>query len=222
MLTAPQTVDFNKSPPKISKAADFPEAGVLNGLATLPSVPDTILAADSILGEAWKLNTKTGAYSIAIDVPEMHAPPPPAYHLGINGLRVRDGYLYFTNSGCASFLRVPITTAGTVVPGAKVETLYISSMLLDDFAIAKDGTAYLNTNVGNVIVAVRQDGKSATVAGALDQLTIAGGTSAVFGRGKGDCEILYVATCGGLAAPINGTVVEPGKVVGIDTKGFRI
>jgi hypothetical protein len=222
VLTTTKTVDFNTSPPEISKAADILESGLLNGLTTLPGVPDTILIADSTLGAVWKLNIKTGVYSIVIQIPDMSAPPEAALSIGINGLRVRDDYLYFTNTGSISFLRVKIMPEGTVFPGATVETLYVGDTGVDDFAFDKDGTAFIDTNSGNTVVAVGQDGKSVIVAGALGQLTVAGDTSAVFGRGRGDCDILYVATCGGLASPVNGTVTEPGKVVGIDTRGFRV
>lgn len=60
------------------------------------------------------------------------------------------------------------------------------------------------------------------VAGAVDQLTIAGGTSCQFGRTESNRNVLYVATCGGLAAPVNGTEVEEGKIVAIDTSTFEL
>lgn len=216
-------IDFNicnSTSPLISKAADVPSAGLLNGLAPLPGIPNTILAADSILGAVWKLDIVTGENEIVIQIPEMLAGP--ALVLGINGLRVRDGYLYFTNSGSISFSRVAINSNGTVAPGAAVELLATGDTLFDDFAFDDAGTAWINTNTGNTIVAVGQDGVSETVAGGLDQLTLAGGTDAVFGRGADDGGILYVGTSGGGAAPINGTVSEPGKVVAVDTTGFSI
>jgi hypothetical protein len=32
--------------------------------------------------------------------------------------------------------------------------------------------------------------------------------------------VLYITTTGALAAPVNGTVIEGGKVVAVDTRGF--
>jgi hypothetical protein len=54
------------------------------------------------------------------------------------------------------------------------------------------------------------------------ELILARDTSCAIGRGKGDTKILYVATNGGIANPVNGILVEGGKVVAIDTRGFSI
>jgi hypothetical protein len=218
------TIDFTSdSSPSFAKAAVLPDAGLLDGLTALPGVPDTVLAADATKGAVWKINTQTGESSIVIQVSEMMPPLPPAFFLGINGLHVRDGYLYFTNSGLIIFARVQIDFDGTVVAGAQVETLYVGDTLLDDFAFENQtGTAFINTDTGNTLVAVGQDEKSETVVGSIGSLTIAGGTSAIFGRGKNDFGILYVATSGAILAPVNGTITENGKVVAIDTNGFLI
>lgn len=58
--------------------------------------------------------------------------------------------------------------------------------------------------------------------GSITQLTVAGDTSARFGRTPGKFDTLYVSTAGGPAPPVNGTVTEGEKVVAIDTRGFRI
>jgi hypothetical protein len=49
---------------------------------------------------------------------------------------------------------------------------------------------WLAGNTANVIVKVTPDGIETAVAGALDQLTVAGSTSVVFGKGK-DSRTLY-------------------------------
>jgi len=61
----------------------------------------------------------------------------------------------------------------------------------------------------------------AVAAGEAVELTVVGGTSCKFGRTDGVKHILYVATTGGMAAPINGTEIEGGKVVDIDTSLSR-
>lgn len=82
---------------------------------------------------------------------------------------------------------------------------------------------FVCSNFGNTVFAVDVDGGKGrkTVLGALGELTVGGDTSAAFGRGKGDGNVLYVVTGGAMGSPVNGTLIEGGKVVAVDTKGFR-
>jgi hypothetical protein len=62
------------------------------------------------------------------------------------------------------------------------------------------------------------------VAGKEGELTVAGGTTCQFGQKKGDGgdeHVCYLVTTGGLAAPIKGSEIEGGKLIGIDTRGFE-
>lgn len=51
-------------------------------------------------------------------------------------------------------------------------------------------------------------------------MTLAGSVAPAFGTLPRDTDTLYVATSGGMVFPINGTIVEGGKIVAVDTKGF--
>jgi hypothetical protein len=64
---------------------------------------------------------------------------------------------------------------------------------------------------------VTADDKVVTVDGFQYQLTVAGDTACHFGRRQTDRKTLYVVTDGGLADPVNGTVVEGGKAIALDT-----
>ena len=64
---------------------------------------------------------------------------------------------------------------------------------------------------------VTVDDKVVTVDGSQYQLTVAGDTACHFGRRQTDRKTLYVVTDGGLADPVNGTVVEGGKAIALDT-----
>jgi hypothetical protein len=55
----------------------------------------------------------------------------------------------------------------------------------------------------------------------MTEMSVAGCTAAAFGRSKKDGKTLYVTTSGGQAVPVNGTVTEGGKVVAIDTSGYK-
>jgi hypothetical protein len=50
------------------------------------------------VGVVWKVNVKNGNVEKVIEFDEMKPPPPPALQMGINGVKVRDGYLYWSNT----------------------------------------------------------------------------------------------------------------------------
>lgn len=202
------------SPAKIRKVADLSAVAFPNGLELLPRDKGLILIADSEIGAVWKLDVNDGSHQIAVKVEEMEPPPPPGMPIGINGVKIRDGYLYWTNTGKKIFCRGRIDENAKAVDDVEVlET----ETLVDDFVFDNEGNTWLAQNVMNVIGVRKAGGGIVVVAGVANQLTVAGGTSCQFGRMDGDKHVLYVATTGGMAAPINGEVMEGGKVVAIDT-----
>lgn len=220
--------DASRTPP-VRKLANIPAAAFLNGVIPLPGNPSILLIPDSQFGLVFRLDTRTGVSEIIADRAEFKPYPErqnKTVGFGINGVRIQDGYLYFTNSNLVSIFKIKITRDGYVARNGKAEVELVADMsgvtvFVDDFAVGEDGTLWAVSNDGNTIVAVSKDGKTIeSVAGRFDQLTIAGGTAAAFGRGKKDRKVLYVSTAGGLDAPVNGTVTEPGKVVAVDTEGY--
>jgi hypothetical protein len=215
--------------PTMRKIANVPEAMLLNGVTPLPGKPEIVLIPDSQFGLLFRLDTRTGRSEIIADRPEFKPHPErqnKTVGFGINGVRIRNGYLYFSNSNLVSIFRVPITQDGYIAKKGKAPVelyadLNVATNFVDDFTFGDDGTLWAVSNDGNSVVTVSPDGKRIQeAAGARDQLTVAGGTAAVFGRTKADKHILYVCTAGALDAPVNGTAVEPGKVVAIDTAGY--
>ncbi|KAK8862725.1 hypothetical protein PGQ11_008960 [Apiospora arundinis] len=100
-----------------------------------------------------------------------------------------------------------------------VETVaFLPLTFMDDFAVSSNGSLWITTNPNNTVIAINQDtGKTAVVAGDQKQAVLAGVNAAVFGRLDTDKDILYVVTAGGLTSPVNGTFVEPAKIMAIDT-----
>lgn len=139
-------------------------------------------------------------------------------------MKIRDGFLYFSNTNLVNIYRVRIANDGYLASDgeATIEVyadLNAITTFIDDFEIGPDGTVWVVTNDDNSLIAVTpRDRKVKVVAGAKDQLTLAGGTGAAFGHTKRDKHVLYISTAGGLDAPVNGTLVEPGKVMGVDTR----
>ncbi|KAI1338573.1 hypothetical protein F5Y15DRAFT_121894 [Xylariaceae sp. FL0016] len=207
--------------PAIEVIGRIDDATVLNGVAALPENSDVVLVADSSGGLVWRLDITTGAYERAIQVPEMGFAANASSPTGVNGVKVCAGYLYWTNSYTQTIYRVGITRDGFAAEGAEVEMVgELDATFLDDFAIGDDGIIWAATDFDNRLFAVQPFGQNVVVEGGVTQFTLAGDTSAAFGRGETDKHILYVATNGALRVPINGTS-EGGKVVAIDTQSFR-
>ncbi|KAK5681246.1 hypothetical protein LTS10_007008 [Elasticomyces elasticus] len=219
-----QTWSKHHNPPSIIKVTDIPEAVFLNGLTALPALPDTVLAGDSELGLVNRVNTHTGAHSVAIQDSAFAANTTTAALLGINGIHVRDGYLYFTNSFSASLVygRIPISDNGSAT--GLVQTIVATPPYptnigyhADDFALDENGNAWITTDASSTLVKATPGGNVTTIEGGLQAAVVAGCTSAAFGRTRGKRATLYITTNGGLVVPPVGGIVG-GKVLALNTR----
>lgn len=143
--------------------------------------------------------------------------------IGINGLAVHKGSLYWTNTEREAIFSVlidPLT--GFARPNATVRTVASGlGFAVDDFAVDSDDNLW--TAGGNTVAmlpaagddAFRADIKPVIVVGSESSLTVAGSTSLRFADASSS-PLLYVTTDGGMAAPVNGSVVEAGKLVAVD------
>lgn len=216
-MTSFNSKDSN-SKAKIKKIVHLTDAGLPNGMELFSKEEGKILIADCDVGLVWKVDVNDGKVEKIIEVDEMKPPTPPALPIGINGLKVRDGYLYWSNTGLQLFCRIKIDAEGKAT--GPVEILE-RNILIDDFVLDKKGCAWLTTHGLNTLAVVKPGGGGViTAAGRIDKLTVAGGTACQFGRTSSDSDILYFVTTGGMSAPVNGTEVEGGKVVAIDTAKF--
>jgi hypothetical protein len=145
------------------------------------------------------------------------------FPIGINGIHIHNGYLYWTNSFATTIYRLAIDGLGHAIPGAQVETVAkLNTVFLDDLTTGPlDGdTVWVTSDLGNTVIAVQPDGSNVVVDGSKNQLSFAGTTACAFGKSARDYEILYVTTNGGLASPVNGTLTEGGSVIAVDTSSF--
>ncbi|EON97825.1 putative six-bladed beta-propeller -like protein [Phaeoacremonium minimum UCRPA7] len=153
----------------------------------------------------------------------MAIPANSALQIGINGIKVFHGYLYWANSFEATIYRLKLDAKGYAAKGAKVEPVaVVDAAFIDDFTIDSTGVIWAATNLDNRVLAIKPFGENVVVEGSLTELTVAGDTAAAFGRLKADKKVLYVSTSGAEGAPVNGTITEGGKVVAIDTSGFKL
>ncbi|KAL2069642.1 hypothetical protein VTL71DRAFT_14321 [Oculimacula yallundae] len=212
------TVNLCSTIPIVKNVTTISTSIQLNGLAPVPGSNHLIFAADSDAGSVYRINILTGAYSTTISSP-LFTPlnrTLPGQHLGINGLRTKGSYLYFTNSARQHYGRLRINTLGqatgpiqiisnnTIVGGA-------FGSQYDDFAIDERGNAWVATHP-NHVVKVTSAGKQVVVE---DLELLLNPTSAQLGRGsERERGTLYVTNGGRFLEDF--TLVDEG-VVALDT-----
>ncbi|OTB03823.1 hypothetical protein M426DRAFT_23348 [Hypoxylon sp. CI-4A] len=203
------------------RIARVPEARLINGIAPIPSLKPAVLAVDCLCGVILRVDVGAGGYETVLDVPELKPVSGGPFDLGANGIQIRDGYVYWSNSELHPIYRVQIDGQGYPIKGAKVETVTTvkDTIDVDDFTFDRQGNIWAATNFNNTVVTIDTDGYQRVAVGSNNDLTVAGDTAVGFGRTLADEDILYVTTSGAATFPINGTVVEPGNIVAIDARG---
>ncbi|KAI0147554.1 hypothetical protein GGR57DRAFT_476850 [Xylariaceae sp. FL1272] len=212
----------------LRKAGDFPSAGLFNGMATMPEEPTIALIGDSFNGQVVRLDVVTGTHDVLLDIPELHASEGAAFPVGINGLQIHKGYLYWSNTARVAFYRIAIDSNGRLPSAAQVEALASIPSIsgVDDFVFDARDNLWGLANLDNQAFVLYKGSDSRReyqtvqfVAGGLNSSEIPGPTAYAWGA-RNEGHLLYVTTSGGSKAPINGTYVEPAKVAAIDTTAF--
>jgi len=201
----------------VRTVAHFPDAVLPNGVTTIPEARHIAIVADSDAGLIFRVDTRTGRHETIIQGPETAR----TKIVGANGVTVRDGYLYWTNSDLISVYRIRIDSGGFPARGAKVELVVAvkGAPLFDDFAFDERGNIWVATNLDNELYVADLCGSSKLVLGGPNNTLLAGDTAAVFGRTRADRGVLYVSTSGAFATGgVNGQPPEPGTVVAVDTR----
>lgn len=213
--------------PEVHKIADISPAFFLNGMTPLSANPSTLLFADAGAGLIYRLDTMTGAYSIAIDDPALKPNTSFPVTLGVNGIHFRPGeddYVYFTNTFMPpAFGRIPIDPMTGAQTGP-VETIVESTTEFtgapDDFTFDSTGkTAYIaNGALSGLLKVSFPSGKTEVLVGGTDKSETPGETACHFGRTKQDIRkgTLYITNTGGIAVPPPSGIVG-GSVFALDT-----
>ncbi|KAJ8108416.1 hypothetical protein OPT61_g8189 [Boeremia exigua] len=201
----------------------LPEAVFLNGMGVFSAGESKgLLITDSVVGGIWAVDLATGASSLALQDDTMLSPPGAPFAVGIDGFRIKGDVLYYTvfAGGVLRSIQVEYPSAADLAAGTatlkqiEIKELANTGGSFDDFDVAADGTVYVTTNPENTVVKVAANGgKPTLVAGNAGSLALAGASSALFS--KVAANVLYVTTSGGVAAPVNGTLSEAGKIMKI-------
>ncbi|KAK7057947.1 hypothetical protein R3P38DRAFT_2843782 [Favolaschia claudopus] len=199
------SVDLTSGVPKIRAAACFPATitpVLVNGLTAVPGNPDIVLAAESSLGGVYEINLRTG--TIRRKFQDVLMGPTPPTPLGINGLHVHNGFLYFTNSVRGALYRIPLR-GGTIETLGDVSNFGgIGAALYDDFAIDSEGRVWVALNTGALQLFHRaRNGtwvQETVVGDPAGSPVLVGPTSGAFGRegpGGRRTQSLYVTSSSG-------------------------
>jgi sugar lactone lactonase YvrE len=172
-----------------SRVARLDPRGFPNDVAI--DVDGNVYVSDSALGAVWKV-APTGAAVIWIQDPLLMGDRT-AFGFGANGLELRDGALFVTNTSKGSIVRVPTQPDGTA---GQAEVFFQDPVLIgaDGLAFDDAGNAYVTTDgLQNTLVKVSADGTAQTLATAADGLDYP--ASIAFGTGE-DASSLYIANVG--------------------------
>jgi hypothetical protein len=185
------TINFNYPTPVIRHVTGIVNSTIFNGIAAVPGSNILILAADSAIGAVWRVNILTGNYEIVFQDPLfLPVGTAPGTNLGINGIRTKEGFLYFTNSAQGIFGRVPINRfGGKAGPAEVISSIEVPGGHYDSFAFGREGSTWIATHP-NDVVEVKADGSQVDI---KDETLLLNPTSAQFGRGSvAERRTLYV------------------------------
>ncbi|KAI0456724.1 hypothetical protein F5B21DRAFT_466535 [Xylaria acuta] len=186
----------------------------MDGMAALPEHPRTVLTADAIQGRILRVNTSDHSVSVAFE----HAALKPgdggnATAQGVKGLKIRDGYLYFTNSAQRTFGRFPINENGTNTSDVEILARLDgtpNSVSYGDFSFDRAGNAFVAVHPQSVHK-ITPEGAQSVFAGGVNSTFLEPTSVAVSNNGKS----IYVSTAGiDSGFPITG-----GQVLRVQVEG---
>ncbi|KAH7141148.1 hypothetical protein EDB81DRAFT_655220, partial [Dactylonectria macrodidyma] len=195
--------------PQTSAIAVLPDAQFLNGITSLDSGTDLI--ADTAKGVVWSLNIRTGEIAISLEDETTKLEAVAGLVIGVNSIRILGDDLYYKNTPKLPFCRVRIDPGRATGPYEVITR----GIVADDFAIAKDNSTYLASIYANEITQVLPDWTCEVIAGSPNYSSVAGPTSAAFGRRKCDNSTLYITTGGAGSMPINGAYIVGRKAAAL-------
>lgn len=195
------------------KIADLPTQGLINGITFLP--PSTLYLADSWAGNIVALNASSGQSIGTLEHPTFRANfSAPGLVIGVNGVRVHDDYLYFSNTVQNILGRIPLDDIVRCSESEADEKVKVEVEIIkqgeeiaqpDDFVVLRDGSVLLARPLADTLQHVGLDGNVEEIARGGD---VSGGTSVVRGE-KGE---FYVSTSG----LVGGVSREGGRVVRVE------
>lgn len=187
----------------VRKLATIPGARFLNGLTALTA--RQYLIADSYRGCIWLFDVPTRRATVWLASPLLARADTLNPTPGVNGLKLRQGVLYASNTQRQLLLKIPVRQLRAGQPA-----VFVKAVNIDDFAFDKAGTLYGTTHIYNSVVAISPAGRVSVIAEGREG--VSGSTALAFGRRPADAGAVYVITNGGMSLPPP-SGIEAAKVV---------
>lgn len=195
--------------PIVKRVASLPNAALPNGIAFADPTSDNLLVADTFRGLIWNVNVSSGAVGVTLnDTTTKGDIGSGSSATGINGIKVHNGTIYWTNTGRSTLYRIPVDEEGNVPSGVS-PTLITSNLTCDDLVVDNEGNTYVAGPL-DIITKVSPLGQKEVIAGAFNSTTsdLIGPTAIRFGRLASDQWSMYVTSNGGVQGV---AVVVPGS-----------
>ncbi|GFF24828.1 lipase 4 [Aspergillus lentulus] len=191
----------------VTKLTNLEGSQLVNGAATLNE--GAILVSDSYNGWVYKVDVRTGAYDVIVDDPLMKKSYADSEgKIGVNGIKVFGGHLYWTNTDAGLLARIKINEDGKPCGASEIVASNLTEP--DDFTLDENGTAYIALGPLNEVSVVHPGGSSRLAA-------VDGPTAAKLGRQHGDHHRLYFSTHGGSnILSNNSTAIYNGTISYVD------
>lgn len=211
----------------VTQIAQIPDSQILNGITVLSHKRKTLLVGDSIAGVVYRIDIQTGTVTKVLDQPLTKGINPQS-GTGVNGLNVRDGYLFFVNTNQNLLAKILINEDGTPKDGAVATIVNSDVQGPDDFSLApsRGNVAVIAQNSANRLGVVR-NGVYTEVAGnnAPRGSVLLGPTAVRFarvGRNGRNSQKVYISTNGGASQYLSGNITSPGTISSVDLSGYYL
>jgi sugar lactone lactonase YvrE len=145
-----------------ARIAGLPGDSFPNGMA-LDRRTGMLYIADSLLGAVWRVPLAGGPAANWAAGPALA----PRSFFGANGLKVRDGAVWVSNTDQGTLLRIPIHADGQ--PGTP-QTMASGLPGIDDFTFLGRDSVLAALNAGNAVALIHPDGSHAIVLTSADGL----------------------------------------------------
>ncbi|PLB54744.1 hypothetical protein P170DRAFT_460790 [Aspergillus steynii IBT 23096] len=198
---------------EVSLVANITDAGTLNGMCRLGQSDRMLLVADSAKGQIFSLDVANGDYKVVMNETILQRTTD-GLPVAVDGIRVHDSDVFFTNFNQGLFGRIPISPSSGTPTGTPEVT--VANLSGDDFLLSDDGSrAWIAMNGNSTVVEVDILNKSSKVI--VQSPLLASAAAIARGRSILDRDSLYVASGGCLSLKSNGSNVScEGIVARID------
>lgn len=186
------TVNLRVQTPEVKESTSIANSTIFNGITSIPKCPYLILAAEAHLGTVWKIDLRTGAYGVAFADPLLETRadlPVSEANLVIDGIKIRDGYLYFANSIRNLLGRIEIKGNGVKIGPVEVLATIENTVKIDDLDFDSYGDIWIASPVPGKVIWLSADGKQQRIVDSSS--AVAGATSVAVGRSLTDLNTAY-------------------------------